>query len=175
MSVSKTELITKTIMQDYMLQGYACIPEMQIGDLAIKLGLNHTGLKNSRGRNKKAYRMRADIWLVNRDGKIIIIEVKSSRADYTSDKKWHIYRQFCDSMYFAIDGDYIDKAELPAGVGLMKLDNSLRGYSIDKRATSKKLELPIEIRCDLMFRMARSLSNRQSLLKLDIDIDIDIV
>lgn len=161
---NKTEIITKTIMKDYKFRGYACIPEMQIGDLAYKLGLNDTGLVNSRGRKKGAYRMRPDIWLVNRDGKIIIIEVKSSRSDFTSDKKWHIYRQFCDMMYFAIDGSYIDKDELPAGIGLMKLDSSERGFYFDKKASSSKFDLTLEIRCDLMFRMARSLSNRQTLV-----------
>ena len=162
---SKTEIITKTIMQDYKLRGYACIPEMQIGDLAYKLGLNDTGLKNKKGRKKGAYRMRPDIWLVSRLGRIVIIEVKSSRADFVSDKKWHIYRQFCDMMYFAIDGSYIDRDELPTGIGLMKLDSSERGFYFEKKAKVKKFDLKLEIRCDLMFRMARSLSNRQCLLK----------
>jgi len=167
---TRTEIITKTIMADYKFRGYACIPEMQIGDLAYKLGLNDTGLttktkRRTRTRKKGAYRMRPDIWLVNRDGQIVIIEVKSSRADFISDKKWHIYRQFCDMMYFAIDGSYINRDELPAGIGLMKLDESERGFYFDKKAKTKKFDLTPEIRCDLMFRMARSLSNRQCLLK----------
>jgi len=166
----KSDKIKKAVMKDYKLKGWACIPEMHIGDLAYSLDKNKTGIHSKqanggKGGEKGAYSMIPDIWLVNREKKIVIVEVKSSRADFKSDKKWHIYQQFCDLFYFAIDGDYISKDELPKGVGLIKLDGSKRGFGFVKKATSNKLSIPDDVYSDLMFRMARSMSNRQELLK----------
>ncbi len=52
---------------------------------------------------------RADILaLAAGQGEIVIVEVKSSRADYLADHKWREYLQWCDAFYFA----------LPAHLGL---------------------------------------------------------
>jgi hypothetical protein len=165
--MKKADKIKKAIMLEYKLKGWACIPEMHIGDLAHALDKNKTGLISSRerGGEKGAYSMIPDIWLVSREKKITIVEVKSSRQDFKSDKKWHIYQQFCDLFYFAIDGDYISKEELPKGVGLIKLDDSKRGFTFIKKAFSNKVDIPDDVYSDLMFRMARSMSNRQEILK----------
>jgi hypothetical protein len=48
---------------------------------------------------------RADIVAIAPDGRIIIVEVKSSVADFRSDLKWPEYRLHCDRLYFAIPGD----------------------------------------------------------------------
>ena len=45
---------------------------------------------------------RADIAAVNRDGEVLIVEVKSSAADFRADRKWRDYVAFCDRLYFAI-------------------------------------------------------------------------
>jgi hypothetical protein len=45
---------------------------------------------------------RADIAAVNRDGEVIIVEVKSSPADFRADRKWRDYAACCDRLYFAI-------------------------------------------------------------------------
>lgn len=44
---------------------------------------------------------RADIAALGADGKVIIVEVKSSVEDFRVDRKWHFYRQHCDRLYFA--------------------------------------------------------------------------
>ena len=45
---------------------------------------------------------RADIAAVNRDGEVLIVEVKSSAADFRADRKWRDYAACCDRLYFAI-------------------------------------------------------------------------
>ena len=45
---------------------------------------------------------RADLAGLSRNGKIIIVEIKSSLADYRSDRKWPDYLDYCDLFYFGI-------------------------------------------------------------------------
>lgn len=44
---------------------------------------------------------RADLIGLDRNGQIILIEVKSSVADFNADQKWPEYKAFCDRFYFA--------------------------------------------------------------------------
>jgi hypothetical protein len=53
---------------------------------------------------------RADIAAVNRDGEVVIVEVKSSAADLRADRKWRDYAASCDRLYFAVS------ARTPAGL-----------------------------------------------------------
>jgi hypothetical protein len=45
---------------------------------------------------------RADVIAIDLRGSILIVEIKSSPADYRADGKWPEYRDFCDQLYFAI-------------------------------------------------------------------------
>jgi hypothetical protein len=45
---------------------------------------------------------RADLMALGRDGALVIVEIKSSVADFRSDRKWPEYRQWCDQIYFAV-------------------------------------------------------------------------
>jgi hypothetical protein len=45
---------------------------------------------------------RADIVALASDGTILIVEIKSSVADYRADSKWQDYRAHCDRLFFAI-------------------------------------------------------------------------
>ena len=45
---------------------------------------------------------RADVIAINLKGRIVIVEIKSSPADYRSDGKWPEYWSFCDRLYFAV-------------------------------------------------------------------------
>ncbi len=45
---------------------------------------------------------RADVAAVNRDGEVLIVEIKSSAADFRADRKWRDYAACCDRLYFAI-------------------------------------------------------------------------
>lgn len=60
---------------------------------------------------------RADIFGLKSDAGIIIVEIKSSIADFRSDQKWPEYRAHCDQLYFAIP------ETLP--IGIMPLDTGL--------------------------------------------------
>lgn len=45
---------------------------------------------------------RVDVIGIDRAGTIVVAEVKSSLADYRSDRKWQDYLEYCDRFYFAV-------------------------------------------------------------------------
>lgn len=49
---------------------------------------------------------RVDIIAIDSGGRITIIEVKSSRQDFLSDRKWHEYPEWADRFYFAVADDF---------------------------------------------------------------------
>lgn len=64
---------------------------------------------------------RADVMAVNEAGDVIIVEIKSSVADFRADQKWPEYQAFCDSFYFGVGADF--PADLiPPECGLMVAD-----------------------------------------------------
>ena len=64
---------------------------------------------------------RADIVALSPKGLILIIEVKSSVADFRADLKWPQYRAHCDQLYFAIP-DSMPLDILPTDTGLIRAD-----------------------------------------------------
>jgi hypothetical protein len=64
---------------------------------------------------------RADILALGKDGALVIVEVKSSIADFRADHKWSHYRDFSDRFYFAVASDF-PKALIPEECGLMVAD-----------------------------------------------------
>ncbi|HEX6842829.1 MAG TPA: MmcB family DNA repair protein [Stellaceae bacterium] len=64
---------------------------------------------------------RADVLALGRDGELVVVEIKSSVADFKSDRKWPEYRAFCDRLYFAVPAGF--PAELiPEECGLIIAD-----------------------------------------------------
>ena len=61
---------------------------------------------------------RADILALRPDGGFVCIEVKSGAADFLADGKWPAYRDFADTLFFAVDGDFPHNL-LPDEVGLI--------------------------------------------------------
>lgn len=49
---------------------------------------------------------RADLIALSRAQRLSIIEIKSSRLDFTSDQKWPEYIGFADYFYFAVPEDF---------------------------------------------------------------------
>lgn len=45
---------------------------------------------------------RADVAVLSGQGEIALIEIKSSLADFRSDRKWPDYQPFCDRFFFAV-------------------------------------------------------------------------
>jgi hypothetical protein len=64
---------------------------------------------------------RADVLALGRSGEVCIVEIKSSLADFRSDRKWPNYCDFCDRFYFATDPGF-DQTLLPADHGIIVAD-----------------------------------------------------
>ena len=47
---------------------------------------------------------RADLVAFDAGGELVIVEIKSSIADFRADQKWHEYRLHCDRLFFATMG-----------------------------------------------------------------------
>ena len=64
---------------------------------------------------------RADILGLGRAGDLVIVEIKSSVADFRADHKWTTYRDFADRLYFAVPAHF-PQALIPEECGLMLAD-----------------------------------------------------
>jgi len=64
---------------------------------------------------------RADVVALSGDGRIDIVEIKSSVADFRADEKWPDYRQHCDRLFFAVPSEF-PLTLIPDDVGLMVAD-----------------------------------------------------
>ena len=78
-----TSRITDAIARMFVERGDACLREFTL----------RTG-------------RRVDIIAIDSGGRITIIEVKSSRQDFLSDRKWHEYPEWADRFYFAVADDF---------------------------------------------------------------------
>ncbi len=66
--------------------------------------------------------LRVDLIALGSKDEIWIIECKSSRSDYLSDKKWKRYLEWCDCFFWAVSVDFpVDL--LPSGTGYMIADH----------------------------------------------------
>ena len=64
---------------------------------------------------------RADVIALCPAGRLTIVEIKSSVADFRADRKWPDYRDFCDRFFFAIP-DTVPESLIPAECGLIVAD-----------------------------------------------------
>ena len=64
---------------------------------------------------------RADILALGKSGDLIIVEIKSSVADFRADRKWAAYREFADRLYFAVPNEF-PALLIPEECGLMVAD-----------------------------------------------------
>ena len=64
---------------------------------------------------------RADILALGTKGEVVIVEVKSSIADFRADNKWSHYRDFSDRLYFAVAHGFPTML-IPEDCGLMVAD-----------------------------------------------------
>src|SRR5436190_24279176 len=65
---------------------------------------------------------RADVLALGRTGELVIVEIKSSVADFRADRKWSTYRDFSDRLYFAVPNDF-PRLLIPDECGLMVADS----------------------------------------------------
>jgi hypothetical protein len=79
---------------------------------------------------------RADIMALGRGGDFLIVEVKSSVADFRSDRKWPDYADWCDRLYFAVAPGF-PNALIPVECGLVVADAF--GATILREAPERRL------------------------------------
>jgi len=77
---------------------------------------------------------RADILSLGKTGELVIVEIKSSVADFRADHKWTTYRDFSDRLYFAVPNDF-PRALIPDECGLMVADAFAAALLRDGSAT----------------------------------------
>lgn len=135
---SKADTLKAAATSYFLKGGYSCF---------LELGLSSWG------------KLRADMLAVNLRGRIVIAEVKSSRADYRSDKKWRSYLDYCHKMYFVFCPDTFRKLKSTlkedlkgTGVGVMVL-NPDTGY-LDVVKTARDREMDSDAALTLITRMA---------------------
>ena len=65
--------------------------------------------------------LRVDVVSISPQGEIWIVECKSSRTDFVTDRKWHNYLEWCDRYFWAVDTDFSADL-LPEDHGLLRAD-----------------------------------------------------
>src|ERR1700685_2164959 len=98
---------------------------------------------------------RADLVALGGDGEIIIVEIKSSVADFRADQKWSDYRLHCDRLFFATVVD-VPCEIFPPDAGLIVADAF--GASIMSEAPEHRL--PAATRKSVMLRFAHAAALR---------------
>jgi hypothetical protein len=113
---------------------------------------------------------RADIIAVDEAGRFLIVEIKSSAADYRSDRKWQDYLEYCDLFAFAV-GPQFPLALLPAEVGLFVAD----GYDAIARRAPVAMPAPLAParRRQLLIRFGRVAADRLRRGLIDPDDGLD--
>jgi len=98
---------------------------------------------------------RADIAAVNREGEVLIVEVKSSPTDFRADRKWRDYAASCDRLYFAVS-DRTPLGLMPLETGLIVADPY--GAEIVREAELQRMA-PASRRA-LLLRFAQAAADR---------------
>ena len=101
---------------------------------------------------------RVDVIAVNGAGETVIVEIKTSTADYRTDRKWNEYLEFCDAFYFAVPSAF-PLALLPADCGLMVADDYgaeiLRRPAAQPMNGSRRRALTLRLAVAAMQRLGR--------------------
>ena len=98
---------------------------------------------------------RADIVAISGAGHIIIIEIKSSAADFRSDHKWREYSDYCNQLFFAVAPDGpLDL--IPHDAGLIVADT----YSAELLRDSPQAAIAAARRRAVLLAFARHAADR---------------
>ncbi|WBU57836.1 MmcB family DNA repair protein [Paracoccus sediminicola] len=92
--------------------------------------------------------LRVDAISISPQGEIWIVECKSSRADFTGDRKWQNYLEWSDRFFWAVDGEFPQDL-LPDDTGLIRADafgaEILRDAPLSKMAAARRSRLTRDI------------------------------
>lgn len=91
--------LARGVLRAFHAQGIAALPEVKL-----------------------ANGLRADVLGLDRKGRALLVEVKSSRADYRADRKWPGYLDYCDCFFFAVPADFPTEI-LPQDAGILIADD----------------------------------------------------
>lgn len=123
------------------------------------------------GLNRRG-KLRADVVALSMSGQLIIVETKSSKRDYTSDRKWQNYRPYANKLYLAFDEEVFDEVAhlVPADVGVLVVRDRIypsgrtrKVVAVEQRARSH--EVDVEIQFNMIVRMAFKSSDRNRFKK----------
>ncbi|MAM69198.1 MAG: hypothetical protein CMM12_10625 [Rhodospirillaceae bacterium] len=96
---------------------------------------------------------RVDMMAIDRNGEFVIVEVKSTVADYRADRKWHEYLPFCERFYFAVPRGFpVDM--VPPDCGLIVADSF--DAAVRRESLSQKLNANRKRRQLIRFALAAS-------------------
>jgi hypothetical protein len=98
---------------------------------------------------------RADIVALADDGRVHIIEIKSSIADFHADMKWREYRAHCDRLYFAIP-ESVPIEIMPPDAGLIVAD----AYGAEILREAPEHRLAAATRRAVLMRFAHAAAHR---------------
>jgi hypothetical protein len=101
---------------------------------------------------------RADLVALSAEGEIVIVEIKSSIADFRADHKWLDYRRHCDRLFFATALG-VPVEIFPADAGLIVADAF--GAAIEREAPEHRLAPAT--RRSMTLRFARAAAGRLEL------------
>lgn len=91
--------------------------------------------------------LRMDVCALGPKGEIWCIEVKSSRADFQSDRKWTGYLDWCDRFFFAVPESFPEEL-LPPEHGLIRADawggDVLRWGAEEKLAAARRKAVTLQ-------------------------------
>jgi hypothetical protein len=98
---------------------------------------------------------RADLVALGGDGEIVIVEIKSSVADFRADQKWMDYRMHCDRLFFATVVE-VPSEIFPPDAGLIVAD----AFGAAVLNEAPEYRLPAATRKAMMLRFARAAALR---------------
>ncbi len=99
---------------------------------------------------------RVDVAGLDGRGKLVVVEIKRSVADYRADAKWPEYLDYCDAFYFAVP-EVFPLDILPDDTGLMMADRF--GAEIVRPAPANP-PLHASRRREVTIRFAQAAANR---------------
>jgi hypothetical protein len=98
---------------------------------------------------------RADLVALDAGGEILIVEIKSSVADFRADQKWQDYRLHCDRLFFATSQD-VPCEIFPPDNGLIVAD----AFGAEFHCEAPEHRLPAATRKSMMLLFARAAALR---------------
>jgi len=104
--------------------------------------------------------LRVDVMAMGPKGEIWIVECKSCRADFQSDRKWQGYLPYCDRFFWAVDATFPSDL-LPEGTGLILAD----GYDAEILRMGPETPLPGARRKSMTLKFARHAAMRLHALR----------